>query len=135
MQRRQLQPPHAGILQRRQETRLSLSPSRRRHRLDLHADRITLTVNQAAHGTGGWQRDFTVERQRPGLAVHRQHATTGADTGIVIADFNDIARYMASLSAPTLKSTVCVSSSSVLGTSRRPAVCLPPAGTAKGIHL
>ncbi|ENH48035.1 hypothetical protein ECP03052936_4973, partial [Escherichia coli p0305293.6] len=37
---------------------------------------------------GGWQRDFPVVRQRPGLAVYRQHAPAGADTGIVIiADF------------------------------------------------
>ncbi|EGL7265612.1 hypothetical protein IRE50_004028 [Escherichia coli] len=44
-------------------------------------------------GTGGWQRDFTVERQRPGLAVHRQHAPADADPRIVIiADFNNITR-------------------------------------------
>ncbi|HFU4690776.1 TPA: hypothetical protein ACH525_005208, partial [Escherichia coli] len=37
--------------------------------------RVATSVNQAyQRGAGGWQRDFTVERQRPGLAVHRQHA-------------------------------------------------------------
>ncbi|ENE31643.1 hypothetical protein ECP03022936_4992 [Escherichia coli P0302293.6] len=67
-QRRQLQPPH-----------LYATPSGTGHftlpsvRTDLHADRIPPSTRLISV-VRRWQRDFTVERQRPGLAVHRQHA-------------------------------------------------------------
>ncbi len=74
--------------------------------------------------------------ERPGLAVHRQHTTTGADTGIVIiTDFNNIARYMAKpfgthAEVHGLRFQQFRFRSA---TARRGAPA--PAGTAKGIHL
>ncbi len=117
-QRRQLQPPHAvsgNAVRNTAHFYLHAVGDG----LDLHADRIATSVNQAyQRGTGGWQRDFTVERQRPGLAVYRQHAPIDRNAGIVIiTDFNAGAE----ATAP-LKSTVCVSSSSVL-ISHSPARC------------
>ncbi|CTT45963.1 Uncharacterised protein [Escherichia coli] len=105
--------------------------------LNLHADRIATSVNQAyQRGAGRWQRDFTVERQRPGLAVHRQHAPAGADTGIVIiADFNDIARYMAKPFCAHAEVHGLRLQQLRFNQPQPGAVCLPPAGTAKGIHL
>ena len=78
---RQPSAPHTLILQRRQEL-AHFHLHAVGDGLDLHADRIHLTVSQAYRRLScvpGRQRR-TVERQRPGLAVHRQHATTGADT-------------------------------------------------------
>ena len=100
-QRRQLQPPYAVFGNAVRNT-AHFHLHAVGDGLDLHADRIATSVNQAyQRGTGGWQRDFTVERQRPGLAVYRQHAPADADTGIVIiADFNDIARYGEALLRP-----------------------------------
>ncbi|SQY47759.1 Uncharacterised protein [Escherichia coli] len=105
--------------------------------LNLHAERIATSVNQAyQRGTGGWQRDFTVERQCPGLAVHRQHATTGADTGIVIiTDFNNIARYMAKPFCADAEIHGLRFQQFCFNQPQPGAVCLPPTGTAKGIHL
>ncbi|SIY58045.1 Uncharacterised protein [Shigella sonnei] len=135
-QRRQLQPPHAVFCNTiRNPAHFHLHAVG--DGLDLHADRITLTVNQAyQRGTGGWQRDFTVERQRPGLAVHRQHAPADADTGIVIiADFNDIARYMAKPFSTHAEIHGLRFQQLRFNQPQPGAVCLPPTGTAKGIHL
>ncbi len=135
-QRRQLQPPYAvsgNAVRNTAHFYLHAVGDG----LDLHADRIATSVNQAyQRGTGGWQRDFTVERQRPGLAVHRQHATTGADTGIVIiADFNDIARYMAKPFSTHAEVHGLRFQQLRFNQPQPGSVCLPPAGTAKGIHL
>lgn len=102
---------------------------------NLHADRIATSVNQAdQRGTGGWQRDFTVERQRPGLAVSRQHAPADADTGIVIiTDFNDIARHMAKPFCAHAEVHGPRSSSVLI--SHSPARCACPRLVLKGIHL
>ncbi|KEP19986.1 hypothetical protein EH61_00395 [Escherichia coli] len=64
-QRRQLQPPHTVFCNAvRNPVHFHLKSVG--DGLNLHADRITTSVNQAyQRGTGGWQRDFTVERQRP----------------------------------------------------------------------
>ncbi|CAM7623307.1 hypothetical protein ESCOCK425M_24215 [Escherichia coli] len=135
-QRRQLQPPHTVFCNAvRNPVHFHLKSVG--DGLNLHADRITTSVNQAyQRGTGGWQRDFTVERQRPGLAVHRQHATTGADTGIVIiADFNDIPRYMAKPFRTHAEVHGLRLQQFRFNQPQPGAVCLPPAGTAKGIHL
>ncbi|CTZ66498.1 Uncharacterised protein [Escherichia coli] len=135
-QRRQLQPPHTVFCNAvRNPVHFHLKSVG--DGLNLHADRITTSVNQAyQRGTGGWQRDFTVERQRPGLAVHRQHATTGADTGIVIiADFNDIARYMAKPFSTHAEIHGLRLQQFRFNQPQPGAVCLPPTGTAKGIHL
>ena len=135
-QRRQLQPPHAVFGNAvRNPTHFHLHAVG--DGLNLHADRTPLPVNQAyQRGTGGWQRDFTVERQRPGLAVHRQHATTDADTGIVIiTDFNDIARYMAKPFGAHAEVHGLRFQQFRFNQPQPGAVCLPPAGTAKGIHL
>ncbi|SQT65818.1 Uncharacterised protein [Escherichia coli] len=135
-QRRQLQPPYAvsgNAVRNTAHFYLHAVGDG----LDLHADRIATSVNQAyQRGTGGWQRDFTVERQRPGLAVHRQHAPAGADTGIVIiADFNDIARYMAKPFSTHAEVHGLRFQQLRFNQPQPGAVCLPPAGTAKGIHL
>ena len=135
-QRRQLQPPYAVFSNTVRNT-AHFYLHAVGDGLNLHADRIATSVNQAyQRGTGGWQRDFTVERQRPGLAVHRQHATTGADTGIVIiADFNDIARYMAKPFSTHAEIHGLRLQQFRFNQPQPGAVCLPPAGTAKGIHL
>lgn len=87
-------------------------------------------------GAGGWQRDFTVERQCPRLAVHRQHAPAGADTRIVIiADFNDIPRYMAKPFRTHAEVHGLRFQQFRFNQPQPGAVRLPPAGTAKGIHL
>ncbi|SQL49405.1 Uncharacterised protein [Escherichia coli] len=135
-QRRQLQPPYAvsgNAVRNTAHFYLHAVGDG----LDLHADRIATSVNQAyQRGTGGWQRDFTVERQRPGLAVYRQHAPAGADTGIVIiADFNDIARYMAKPFGTHAEVHGLRLQQLRFNQPQPGAVCLPPAGTAKGIHL
>ena len=135
-QRRQLQPPYAvsgNAVRNTAHFHLHAVGDG----LDLHADRTPLPVNQAyQRGTGRWQRDFTVERQRPGLAVHRQHAPAGADTGIVIiADFNDIARYMAKPFGTHAEVHGLRFQQFCFNQPQPGAVCLPPAGTAKGIHL
>ncbi|GCO77027.1 hypothetical protein ExPECSC041_00083 [Escherichia coli] len=135
-QRRQLQPPHAvsgNAVRNTAHFHLHTVGDG----LDLHAHRITLPVNQAYQsGAGGWQRDFTVERQRPGLAVYRQHAPAGADTGIVIiADFNDIARYMAKPFGTHAEVHGLRFQQFRFNQPQPGAVRLPPAGTAKGIHL
>ncbi|GCW55094.1 hypothetical protein HmCmsJML074_00507 [Escherichia coli] len=135
-QRRQLQPPHTVFCNAvRNPIHFHLKSVG--DGLNLHADRIATSVNQAyQRGTGGWQRDFTVERQRPGLAVHRQHATTGADTGIVIiADFNNIARHMAKPFCAHAEIHGLRFQQFRFNQPQPGAVCLPPAGTAKGIHL
>ncbi|CSU46909.1 Uncharacterised protein [Shigella sonnei] len=136
VQRRQLQPPHAVFSNTVRNT-AHFYLHAVGDGLDLHADRIPLPVNQAyQRGAGGWQRDFTVERQRPGLAVHRQHAPAGADTGIVIiADFNDIARYMAKPFSTHAEIHGLRLQQFRFNQPQPGAVCLPPAGTAKGIHL
>ncbi|CSQ38295.1 Uncharacterised protein [Shigella sonnei] len=136
MQRRQLQPPHAVFSNTVRNT-AHFYLHAVGDGLDLHADRIPLPVNQAyQRGAGGWQRDFTVERQRPGLAVHRQHAPAGADTGIVIiADFNDIARYMTKPFSTHAEIHGLRLQQFRFNQPQPGAVCLPPAGTAKGIHL
>ncbi|GCX82088.1 hypothetical protein HmCmsJML066_02653 [Escherichia coli] len=135
-QRRQLQPPHA-VLGNAVRNTAHFHLHAVGDGLDLHADRITLSVNQAyQRGAGGWQRDFTVERQRPGLAVHRQHAPTGADTGIVIiADFNNITRYMAKPFCAHAEVHGLRFQQFCFNQPQPGAVRLPPAGTAKGIHL
>ena len=135
-QRRQLQPPHAVFSNAVRNT-AHFHLHAVGDGLNLHADRITTSVNQAyQRGTGGWQRDFTVERQRPGLAVYRQHAPAGADTGIVIiADFNDIARYMAKPFGTHAEVHGLRFQQFCFNQPQPGAVCLPPAGTAKGIHL
>ncbi|CAM4468070.1 hypothetical protein ESCO106041_25005 [Escherichia coli] len=135
-QRRQLQPPHAvsgNAVRNTAHFYLHAVGDG----LDLHADRITTSVNQAyQRGTGGWQRDFTVERQRPGLAVHRQHAPADADTRIVIiADFNDIPRYMAKPFCAHAEVHGLRFQQFCFNQPQPGAVCLPPAGTAKSIHL
>ncbi|SQS00613.1 Uncharacterised protein [Escherichia coli] len=135
-QRRQLQPPYAvsgNAVRNTAHFYLHAVGDG----LDLHADRIATSVNQAyQRGTGGWQRDFTVERQRPALAVHRQHAPAGADTGIVIiADFNDIARYMAKPFSTHAEVHGLRFQQLRFNQPQPGSVCLPPAGTAKGIHL
>ncbi|CSP65701.1 Uncharacterised protein [Shigella sonnei] len=135
-QRRQLQPPHAVFCNAvRNPAHFHLHAVG--DGLDLHADRIATSVNQAyQRGTGGRQRDFTVERQRPGLAVHRQYATTGADTGIIIiADFNDITRYMAKPFCAHAEVHGLRFQQFRFNQPQPGSVCLPPAGTAKGIHL
>ncbi|RDR46005.1 hypothetical protein C4A07_03276 [Escherichia coli] len=135
-QRRQLQPPYAVFSNTVRNT-AHFHLHAVGDGLNLHADRIATSVNQAyQRGTGGWQRDFTVERQRPGLAVHRQHTTTGADTGIVIiADFNDIPRYMAKPFSTHAEVHGLRFQQLRFNQPQPGAVCLPPAGTAKGIHL
>ncbi|CSX62172.1 Uncharacterised protein [Shigella sonnei] len=135
-QRRQLQPPHAVFSNAVRNT-AHFHLHAVGDGLDLHADRITLTVNQAyQRGAGGWQRDFTVERQRPGLAVYRQHAPAGADTGIVIiTDFNDIARHMAKPFCAHAEVHGLRFQQFCFNQPQPGAVCLPPAGTAKSIHL
>ncbi|SJF09430.1 Uncharacterised protein [Shigella sonnei] len=135
-QRRQLQPPHAVFCNAvRNPAHFHLHAVG--DGLDLHADRIATSVNQAyQRGTGGRQRDFTVERQRPGLAVHRQYATTGADTGIIIiADFNDITRYMAKPFCADAEVHGLRFQQFRFNQPQPGAVRLSPAGTAKGIHL
>ncbi|CTU23293.1 Uncharacterised protein [Escherichia coli] len=135
-QRRQLQPPHAVFSNTVRNT-AHFYLHAVGDGLNFHADRIPLSVNQAyQRGAGGWQRDFTVERQRPGLAVYRQHATTGADTGIVIiADFNDIARHMAKPFSTHAEVHGLRFQQLRFNQPQPGSVCLPPAGTAKGIHL
>ena len=135
-QRRQLQPPHAvsgNAVRNTAHFYLHAVGDG----LDLHADRIATSVNQAyQRGAGGWQRDFTVERQRPGLAVHRQHAPTGADTRIVIiTDFNDIPRHMAKPFCAHAEVHGLRFQQFCFNQPQPGAVCLPPAGTAKSIHL
>ncbi|GCK43282.1 hypothetical protein BvCmsB54A_02635 [Escherichia coli] len=135
-QRRQLQPPHAvsgNAVRNTAHFHLHAVGDG----LNLHADRIATSVNQAyQRGTGGWQRDFTVERQRPGLAVHRQHTPAGADPRIVIiTDFNDIARYMAKPFCAHAEVHGLRLQQLRFNQPQPGAVCLPPAGTAKGIHL
>ncbi|GCY50685.1 hypothetical protein HmCmsJML068_04455 [Escherichia coli] len=135
-QRRQLQPPYAVFSNAVRNT-AHFHLHAVGDGLDLHADRITLPVNQAyQRGAGGWQRDFTVERQRPGLAVHRQHATTDADTGIVIiADFNNIARHMAKPFCAHAEIHGLRFQQFRFNQPQPGSVCLPPTGTTKGIHL
>ncbi|GCH08558.1 hypothetical protein BvCmsH65A_00677 [Escherichia coli] len=135
-QRRQLQPPYAVFSNTVRNT-AHFYLHAVGDGLNLHADRIATSVNQAyQRGTGGWQRDFTVERQRPGLAVHRQYTTTGADTGIVIiTDFNNIARYMAKPFSTHAEIHGLRFQQFRFNQPQPGAVCLPPAGTAKGIHL
>ncbi|GDI36935.1 hypothetical protein BvCmsKSNP029_01769 [Escherichia coli] len=135
-QRRQLQPPHAVSGNAVRNT-VHFYLHAVGDGLDLHADRIATFVNQAyQRGTGGWQRDFTVERQRPGLAVHRQHAPADADTGIVIiTDFNDITRHMAKPFGTHAEIHGLRLQQLRFNQPQPGAVCLPPAGTAKGIHL
>ncbi|GCG10805.1 hypothetical protein BvCms12BK_05251 [Escherichia coli] len=135
-QRRQLQPPHAVFGNAVRNT-AHFHLHAVGDGLNLHADRIAISVNQAyQRGAGGWQRDFTVERQRPGLAVHRQHTTTGADTGIVIiTDFNNIARYMAKPFGTHAEVHGLRFQQFRFNQPQPGAVRLPPAGTAKGIHL
>ncbi|GDJ68806.1 hypothetical protein BvCmsKSNP079_00763 [Escherichia coli] len=135
-QRRQLQPPYAvsgNAVRNTAHFYLHAVGDG----LDLHADRIATSVNQAyQRGAGRWQRDFTVERQRPGLAVHSQHAPAGADTGIVIiADFNNITRHMAKPFGPHAEVHGLRFQQFCFNQPQPGAVCLPPAGTAKGIHL
>ncbi|CTP77421.1 Uncharacterised protein [Shigella sonnei] len=135
-QRRQLQPPHAVFCNAvRNPVHFHLKSVG--DGLNLHADRITTSVNQAyQRGTGGWQRDFTVERQRPGLAVHCQHTPADADPRIVIiTDFNDIARYMAKPFGTHAEIHGLRLQQLRFNQPQPGAVCLPPAGTAKGIHL
>ena len=135
-QRRQLQPPHAVFSNAVRNT-AHFHLHAVGDGLNLHADRIATSVNQAyQRGTGGWQRDFTVERQRPGLAVYRQHAPADADTGIVIiTDFNDIARHMAKPFCAHAEVHGLRFQQFCFNQPQPGAVCLPPAGTAKGIHL
>ena len=135
-QRRQLQPPHAVSGNAVRDT-VHFHLHAVGDGLDLHADRTPRPVNQAyQRGTGGWQRDFTVERQRPGLAVHRQYAPAGADTRIVIiADFNDVSRYMAKPFCTHAEIHGLRFQQFCFNQPQPGAVCLPPAGTAKGIHL
>ncbi|XNM49047.1 hypothetical protein ACLK17_11235 [Escherichia coli] len=73
-QRRQLQPPYA-VSGNASGTRLTFTftPSVTDWTSTLTALPLPST-RLIQRGPGGWQRDFTVERQRPGLAVHRQHA-------------------------------------------------------------
>ncbi len=135
-QRRQLQPPHAvsgNAVRNPAHFYLHAVGDG----LDLHADRIAASVNQAyQRGTGGWQSDFTVERQRPGLAVHRQHAPADADTRIVIiADFNNIARHMAKPFCAHAEIHGLRFQQFRFNQPQPGSVCLPPTGTAKGIHL
>ncbi|GCM53775.1 hypothetical protein ExPECSC002_04322 [Escherichia coli] len=135
-QRRQLQPPHAVFGNAVRNT-AHFHLHAVGDGLDLHADRIATSVNQAyQRGTGGWQRDFTVERQRPGLAVHRQHASADADPRIVIiADFNNITRHMAKPFGTHAEIHGLRLQQLRFNQPQPGAVCLPPAGTAKGIHL
>ncbi|CTS69805.1 Uncharacterised protein [Escherichia coli] len=135
-QRRQLQPPYAVFSNAVRNT-AHFHLHAVGDGLNLHADRTPLPVNQAyQRGAGRWQRDFTVERQRPGLAVYRQHAPAGADTGIVIiADFNDIARYMAKPFGTHAEVHGLRFQQFCFNQPQPGAVCLPPAGTAKSIHL
>ncbi|CAM8563726.1 hypothetical protein ESCOMMO153M_20480 [Escherichia coli] len=135
-QRRQLQPPHAVFCNAVRNT-AHFHLHAVGDGLDLHADRTPLPVNQAyQRGAGRWQRDFTVERQRPGLAVHRQHAPADADTGIVIiANFNDIARYMAKPFSTHAEVHGLRFQQFRFNQPQPGAVCLPPTGTTKGIHL
>ncbi|GDP59470.1 hypothetical protein EC131719_04894 [Escherichia coli O145:H28] len=135
-QRRQLQPPYAvsgNAVRNTAHFYLHAVGDG----LDLHADRIATSVNQAyQRGTGGWQRDFTVERQRPGLAVHSQHAPADADPRIVIiADFNNITRHMAKPFGTHAEIHGLRLQQLRFNQPQPGAVCLPPAGTAKGIHL
>ncbi|GCZ68600.1 hypothetical protein HmCmsJML136_03546 [Escherichia coli] len=135
-QRRQLQPPHAvsgNAVRNTAHFHLHAVGDG----LDFHAHRIALTVNQAyQRGAGGWQRDFTVERQCPRLAVHCQHAPADADTRIVIiTDFNDIARYMAKPFCTHAEVHSLRFQQFRFNQPQPGAVCLPPTGTAKGIHL
>lgn len=85
-QRRQLQPPYTVFSNAVRNT-AHFHLHAVGDGLNLHADRTPLPVNQAyQRGAGRWQRDFTVERQRPGLAVYRQHAPAGADTQAGVAN-------------------------------------------------
>ncbi|CSK72542.1 Uncharacterised protein [Shigella sonnei] len=135
-QRRQLQPPHAVFSNAVRNT-AHFHLHAVGDGLDLHADRIAISVNQAyQRGAGGWQRDFTVERQRPGLAVHSKHAPAGADPRIVIiTDFNDIARHMAKPFCAHAEVHGLRFQQFCFNQPQPGAVCLPPAGTAKSIHL
>ncbi|CSJ60681.1 Uncharacterised protein [Shigella sonnei] len=135
-QRRQLQPPHA-VLGNAVRNPAHFHLHAVGDGLDLHTDRITLTVNQAyQRGAGGWQRDFTVERQCPRLAVHCQHTPTDADPRIVIiTDFNDIARYMAKPFSTHAEVHGLRFQQLRFNQPQPGSVCLPPAGTAKGIHF
>ncbi|GCQ59400.1 hypothetical protein ExPECSC068_01832 [Escherichia coli] len=135
-QRWQLQPPHAVFCNAVRNT-AHFYLHAVGDGLDLHADRIPLSVSQAyQRGAGGWQRDFTVERQCPRLVVHRQHAPADADPRIVIiTDFNDIARYMAKPFCTHAEVHGLRFQQLRFNQPQPGAVCLPPAGTAKGIHL